>query len=80
MSVPAKISSGFLRAGVSAALPGMSPTDVSDFAFTSSIMITLFSLGALCGGRLHKMPPFRRKMPPNFGSMQQFRHKFSQKT
>ena len=40
------------NAGVSAALPGMSPTDVSDFAFTSSIMITLFSLGALCGGRL----------------------------
>ena len=40
------------NAGVSAALPGMSPTDVSDFAFTSSIMITLFSVGALCGGRL----------------------------
>ncbi len=40
------------NAGVSAALPGMSPTDVSDFAFTSSVMITLFSFGALCGGKL----------------------------
>ena len=36
----------------SAAQPGMSPTDVSDFAFTSSVMITLFSFGALCGGKL----------------------------
>ena len=40
------------NAGVSAALPGMTPTDVSDFAFTSSVMITLFSFGALCGGKL----------------------------
>lgn len=40
------------NAGVSAALPGMAPTDVSDFAFTSSVMITLFSFGALCGGKL----------------------------
>lgn len=40
------------NAGVSAALPGMSPTDVSDFAFTSSVMITLFSFGALFGGKL----------------------------
>lgn len=40
------------NAGVSAALSGMTPTDVSDFAFTSSVMITLFSFGALCGGKL----------------------------
>ena len=40
------------NAGVSAALPGMTPTDVSDFAVTSSVMITLFSFGALCGGKL----------------------------
>lgn len=40
------------NAGVSAALPGMSANDVSDFAFTSSVMITLFSFGALFGGKL----------------------------
>lgn len=40
------------NAGVTAALPGMSANDVSDFAFTSSIMITCFSFGALFGGKL----------------------------
>lgn len=40
------------NAGVSAALTGMTPSEVSDFAFTSSVMITLFSFGALCGGKL----------------------------
>lgn len=40
------------NAGVREALPGMSAADVSDFAFTSSIMITCFSFGALFGGKL----------------------------
>ncbi|MBS6975369.1 MULTISPECIES: MFS transporter [Gordonibacter] len=40
------------NAGVREALPGMAPADVSDFAFTSSVMITCFSFGALIGGKL----------------------------
>lgn len=40
------------NAGVREALPSMTPGDVSDFAFTSSVMITCFSFGALFGGKL----------------------------
>lgn len=40
------------NAGVREALPGMAAVDASDFAFTSSVMITCFSFGALFGGKL----------------------------